>query len=113
MNAVYTYKTGRNNITFDNGNSKKGTCRPFVRKRPAYVDFADKCLSFIDAVIEFFCSAKVLVASKAIFAFIALLGFIGVIGGMEFGKVSLLSGVICLSLIIALEFVILKEDKFQ
>ena len=32
--------------------------------------------------------------------------------GMEFGKVSLLSGVICLALMVALEFVILREEKF-
>ena len=113
MNATYTYKTGRNNITFDNGNSKKGTCRPFVRKRPAYMDFADNCLSFIDMILNFFCSARFIVASKALFAFVVLLGLIGIIGGMEFGKISLLSGVICLALIIALEFVILKEEKFN
>ena len=112
MNATHTYKTGRNNITFDNGNSKKGTCRPFVRKRPAYMDFADNCLSFIDMILDFFCSARFIVAAKAVFAFVVLLGFIGIIGGMEFGRVSLLSGVICLALVIALEFVILREEKF-
>ena len=48
MNTAYQYKTGRNNIDFANNTSKKGTCRPFVRKRPAYVDFAEKFLSFID-----------------------------------------------------------------
>ena len=112
MNATYTYKTGRNNITFDNGISKKGTCRPFVRKRPAHVEFADKCLSFIDIILDFFSSARFIVAAKAVFAFVALLGFVGIIGGMEFGKVSLLSGVICLALMVVLEFVILREEKF-
>jgi hypothetical protein len=112
MNATYTYKTGRNNITFDKEISKKGTCRPFVRKRPAYMDFAERCISFIDMIIDFFCSARVLVATKAVFAFATLLGLVGIIGGMEFGKISLLTGVICLSLIVALEFVILREDKF-
>ena len=113
MNATYTYKTGKNNITFDNQISKKGTCRPFVRKRPAYMDFADKCISFIDAIIDFFCSARVLVATKAVLAFFTLLGFFGIIGGMEFGKISLVSGIACLSLVIALEYVILREDKFE
>ncbi len=113
MNTTYTYKTGRNNITFDNGVSKKGTCRPFVRKRPAHVEFAEKCLSFIDMILDFFSSARFLVASKAVFAFVALVGLLGIIGGMEFGKISLLSGVICLALIVALEFVILREEKFN
>lgn len=112
MNATYTYKTGKNNITFDNGVSKKGSFKPFVRKRPAYMDFAEKCLSFIDMIIDLFCSARFLVAAKAVFSFATLIGFLGIIGGMEFGKISLLTGVICLCLVIALEFVILKDDKF-
>ena len=112
MNATYTYKTGRNNITFENRNSKKGSFKPFVRKRPAYMDFADRCLSFIDMIIDFFCSAKFLIGAKAVFSFAVLVGFLGIIGGMEFGKISLLSGVACLALVIALEFVILKDNKF-
>ena len=112
MNATYTYKTGRNNITFEKEISKKGNFKPFVRKRPAYMDFAEKCLTFIDMIIDFFCSARFLVAAKAVFSFVVLIGFLGLIGGMEFGKISLLSGVSCLSLVIALEFIILKDDKF-
>lgn len=112
MNATYHYKTGRNNITFDKGNSKKGNFKPFVRKQPAYVEFTDKCLSFIDMVLEFLCSARVIVAAKAFFSFVVLLGFLGIIGGIEIGTISLVSGITCLSLIIALEFVILREEKF-
>ena len=112
MNATYTYKTGRNNITFDNGVSKKGNFKPFVRKRSAYMDFAEKCLTFIDMILDFFCSARFLVAAKAVFSFATLVGFLGIIGGMEFGKISLFTGVICLALVIALEFVILKDEKF-
>ena len=112
MNTAYNYKTGRNNIKFATHTSKKGTCRPFVRKQPAYVEFADKCLSFIDMVLEFICSARVIVAAKAFFSFVVLLGFLGIIGGIEIGTISLVSGITCLSLIIALEFVILREEKF-
>lgn len=111
MNATYNYKTGKNNINFSTSTSKKGTCRPFVRKRPVYMDFAEKCLSFIDMILDILCSARVIVAAKAVFSFIALLGLLGIIGGIEFGTVSLLTGVICLSLIVALEFVILRDDN--
>ena len=109
MNTVYNYKTGRNNTSFDRYNSKKGTCKSVTYREPACVDFADKCLSFIDAVIDILSSSRVLVIAKAVFAFIALVGFLGIIGGMELGTVSLFSGVICLSLVIALEFFILKD----
>lgn len=113
MNAVYNYKTGRNNIEFEAHTSKKGTCRPFVRKRPAYVDFVDKCLSFIDMIIEIICSTRVIVAAKAVFGFFALIGLLGIIGGIEFGKISLLGGASCLALIVALEFLILRDHNFE
>ena len=75
------------------------------------MDFAEKCLSFIDMILEIICSARVIVAAKAVFGFLALIGLLGIIGGIEFGTVSLLTGVICLSLIVALEFVILRDDN--
>ena len=113
MNATYNYKTSRNNINFAPNNSKKGTCRPFVRKRPAYVEYAEKCLSFIDMILEFLCSARVIVGAKAVFGFLALIGLIGIIGGIEVGKISLLTGVLCLALVVALEFVILRDDDYN
>ena len=109
MNTAYNYKTGRSNIEFETHTSKKGTCRPFVRKQPAYVVFAERCLSFIDMVIEFLSSTRVIVAAKALFGFIALIGLLGIIGGIEFGTISLLAGVFCLAIIVALEFIILRD----
>lgn len=109
MNTAYNYKTAKNNASFNRYNSKKGTCKAATYREPACVDITEKCLSFIDAVIDILSSARVLVAAKAVFAFIALLGFLGIIGGMELGTVSLFSGVICLSLVIATEYLILKD----
>lgn len=109
MNTAYNYKTGRNNITFDTRNSKKGTYKSDVCSKPACADFADRCMSFIDTVIELLSSSRAVIVAKAIFAFIALVGLLGIIGGIEFGTVSLFSGVICLGLIIVLEFLILKD----
>ena len=109
MNTAYNYKTGRNNIEFATHTSKKGTCRPCVRKQPAYVEYAEKCLNFIDLMLELLCSARVIVAAKALFGFIALIGLLGIIGGIEFGTISLLTGVSCLALLVALEFVILRD----
>lgn len=113
MNTTYQYKTGKNNIDFATSTSKKGTCRPFVRKRPAYVEYAEKCLSFIDMILEIICSARVIVAAKAVFGFFALIGLLGIIGGIEFGTISLLTGVSCLGLIIVLEFLILRDHEFE
>ena len=113
MNATYNYKTGRNNINYVSTASKKGNFRPFVRKRPAYVEYAEKCLTFIDTVIDFLCSARVIVAAKAVFGFLTLIGLLGIIGGIEVGKISLLTGVLCLGLVVALEFVILRDHDFN
>lgn len=109
MNTTYQYKTGKSNIDFAPRTSKKGTCRPFVRKRPAYMDFSEKCLSFIDMILEFFCSARVIVAAKAIFGFLTLVGLLSIIGGIEIGKISLLTGISCLTIIVGLEFFILRD----
>ena len=113
MNATYSYKTGKNNIDFARPISKKGTCRTFVRKQPAYVEYREKCLSFIDMVLDFLCSARVITVAKAVFGFFALLGLLGIIGGIEFGKISLLTGGLCLGLVVALEFVILRDHDFN
>lgn len=110
MNASYRYKNNRNNLYFNPASSKKGSCRPFVRRQSACVEFADRCLAFIDTVLDFFCSARFLIRAKATFAFVALVGLLGIIGGMEFGTVSLLSGTVCLALVIALEFLVIKDE---
>ena len=113
MNTAYNYKTGKNNIDFSRPVSKKGNCRPFVRKQPAYVEYTEKCLSFIDMVLDFLCSARVIVAAKAVFGFAVLIGLLGIIGGIEFGKISLLTGGLCLGLVVALEFVILRDHDLN
>ena len=113
MNTTYNYKTGKNNIDFARNTSKKGTFRPFVRKQPAYVEFAEKCLSFIDMILDFLCSARVIVAAKAVFGFVVLIGLLCIICGIEFGKISLLTGGLCLSLVVAIEFVILRDHDFN
>ena len=109
MNSTYNYKTGKNNMIYNDTNSKKGTCAAYAREEVAYTDFAEKSLSFIDMIIDFLCSAKTLVGAKAVFGFLALIGLLGVIGGIEFGTISLLSGSIVLGIIIALEFFVLKD----
>lgn len=109
MNTAYNYKNGNNNTNSYNVNSKKGTVARTTYSEPMYPEFADKYLSFIDMIIDALSSFHVLVAAKAIFAFIALLGFFGVIGGIELGTVSLFTGVIALALIVVTEFIILKD----
>lgn len=112
MNATYMYKTSKNNITFSKGISKKGTCKRFAPKQSAGVIVADKCLTFIDAVLDFFCCAKFILRAKAAFSFFALLGLIGLIGGIEGGGISLLSGTLCLILVICLEYLVIKDEKY-
>jgi hypothetical protein len=109
MNATYNYKTGKNNIEFASKSSKKGTCKTFVSKRSASEDFVERSLSFIDNIIEILSSPRTLVVAKALFAFIALLGFFGVIGGIELGTVSLLTGTVALALLIGFEYIILRD----
>ena len=109
MNTAYGYKSVANNASFNNVNSNKGTYNTIAKVDSAEVMFAEKCMTSIDNIIDFICSARVLIVAKALFAFIALLGFFGVIGGIEFGTISLVSGVALLSAIIGVEFFILRD----
>lgn len=109
MTTNYSYKTGKNNTYYNNTNSKKGTYAVAHSSTSAAENFVEKSLTFIDSIIELLSSFRLLVVAKALFAFIALLGFFGLIGGMELGRVSLFSGVIALALIIGAEFLILKD----
>ena len=109
MNTAYGYKSVANNASFNNVNSKKGTYNTIAKVDSAEVMFAEKCMTSIDNIIDFICSARVLIVAKALFAFIALLGFFGVIGGIELGTISLFTGVIAFALIIGAEFLILKD----
>ena len=109
MNTAYNYKNNAKNVNSYNVNSKKGTVTPLAYDKTSQTDFLEKSLSFIDAIVELLSSARLLIGAKAFFAFIALLGFFGVIGGIELGTVSLFSGIIALALIIGAEFLILKD----
>ena len=109
MNTNYNCKKERNHLNPNNINSKKGIPSTNAHALQKGEMAIDNCLSFIDAAIDFLSSPKTLVAAKALFAFIALLGFFGIIGGIELGTVSLFSGVIALALIIGAEFLILKD----
>ena len=109
MNTAYNYKNEKNTHNSYGANSKKGTATRTVYTEPACPEFADKCLSFIDTVIDFLSSGRLLVGAKAFFGFVILLGFLGIIGGIELGTISLFTGIIALALIIAAEFIVLKD----
>ena len=109
MTTTYNYKTSKNNAYFNNMNSKKGTCIADQNQLAGEGDFIERSLTFIDSAIEFLSSFRLLIAAKAFFAFIALLGFFGVIGGIEIGTLSLFTGVIALALIIGAEFLIWRD----
>ena len=109
MTTNYNYKTEKNNTYYNNINSKKGTSSCAQKQYASADTFVEKSLTFIDSIVELLSSFRLLVVAKALFAFIALLGFFGVIGGIELGTVSLFTGVIALALIIGAEFLILKD----
>lgn len=109
MNTAYSYKNGKNNSSFNNINSKRGNARGARNQSPSVENFVDRALTLIDSGIESLSSLRALVAAKALFAFITLLGFFGVIGGMELGRVSLITGVIALAILVGAEFLVLKD----
>lgn len=109
MNTTYNYKNETNNMMINKDFSKKGTAQSISIDRENNADTVDKLLSVIDNITDLISSMRFLVVAKALFAFIALLGFLGVIGGIELGTVSLISGSIALALIIGVEFLILKD----
>jgi len=109
MNTAYDYKNERKNTNSYNINSKKGTLSRASYSKPKSVGFAEKYLSLIDMIIEALSSARLLVGAKAFFGFVILLGFLGVIGGVELGSVSLIVGIVAVALLVGAEFLILKD----
>lgn len=109
MNTAYNYKNERNNIIDTRLASKKGMAKVDTMERENSTDIIEKILTALDNLTDSLNSARALIIAKAVFAFIALLGLLGVIGGIELGTVSLISGSIALALIVGLEFIILRD----
>ena len=109
MNAYYNNNFGKNRSAFYNNYSAKGTAVRARKRRSGLIAIVEAILCFIDSAIEFICSAKVRIVAKAVFGFVCLVGVLGIIGRLELGTLSLLSGCIGLGLILALEFLIIRQ----
>lgn len=111
MNGNYYYKPYKNYTPCTVIYSKKGTHNAVAHSFPSNADFSEKILAFIDMVLDFFCSARFISLSKAVFGLMMIFGFFGLIGGANIGSISLVSGCVCLTLVIFLEYVILCDKE--
>lgn len=109
MNAYYNNKYGKNNSVFNNNYSTKGIARSSRKRYAAPSNAIEAILYFIDTLISFICSARVRVIAKAVMGFVCLIGILGIIGRLELGTLSLLSGCIGLGLIILVEFLVIRQ----
>ena len=108
MNRYYDGHFGKNNSIFNKNYSRKGTYMR-TRRRSASASVIDAILNFIDAIVSFICSAKTRIIAKAVFGFVILVAAVGIMGRIQLGSISLLSGCAGLALIIALEFIIIRQ----
>ena len=109
MNAYYNNNFGKNRSAFYNNHSTKGTAIKARRRYSAPANAIEAILCFIDSIISFICSARVRVIAKAVMGFVCLIGILSIIGRLELGTLSLLSGCIGLGLIILVEFLVIKQ----
>lgn len=108
MNRYYDGHFGKNNSIFNKNYSRKGTYMR-TRRRSASASVIDAILNFIDALVAFICSAKTRIIAKAVFGFLALVAAIGIMGRIQVGSIPLLAGCAALALIVALEFIIIRQ----
>ena len=94
MNAYYQ----RTNRTVVVNNSK-----------PLEINIGDKLISLICAIISFFTSTVAVAIEKTTISAVGIIAFIGIIGSMELGSISVLFGVAICALISIVEFFILKS----
>ncbi len=111
MNGNYYYKPYKNYTPCTAACSKKGTHAAAAPSFTEGANFAEKALAFIDTVLEFFCSAEFISVSKLIFGLVMLCGFFGLVGGVGFASVLLVSGCVCLTLVIFLEYVVVCDKE--
>lgn len=111
MNATYYRKPHTNNFNFESRVSKKGNYIRVVRSRPALVEFAEKCIGILSFIYNLICSEFFLKKAKIAFSMLALVGFISTICGAGAGVVLFLSGCICLTLSIFLEYLISNDES--
>ena len=108
MNTYYNHDFGKNKSVFNNNYSTKGNFKK-ARRTSSSANVIEAILCFIDIIVEFICSARVRVIAKAVFGFICLIGVLGIIGRLELGTLSLLSGCIGMGLIILVEFLVIRQ----
>lgn len=89
----------------------QGTNRTIIANNSKALDInvGDKLISFICAVISFFTSTVAVAIEKATLSAVGIIAFIGIIGSMELGSISVLFGVAICALISIVEFFILKS----
>lgn len=106
MNRYYDRDFNKNTAILNRRPSSRGI---YKKSRRTSTSALDMILSLIDSIISFVCSAKARIIAKAVFGFICLIGVVGIIGRLETGTLSLLSGCIGLALIIAIEFWVVRQ----
>ena len=106
MNRYYDRDFNKNTAILNRHSSTKGI---YKKSRSSSTSVLEMILSLIDSIIACVCSAKTRIIAKAVFGFVCLVGVIGIIGRLEMGTLPLLSGCIGLALIIAIEFLVVRQ----
>lgn len=73
------------------------------------VNFGDRLISVLCAIVAFFSSVAVVRIAKATFGTVLFLAFFGIVGGMESGNVGTFAGLLLCAAVSFVEFLTLKS----
>lgn len=105
MNSVYYYRSGKK---YTNGSGEE-LCRVHVPKRRERTSIIPEEMN-LDTLLALICSERVLGCARAIFGAVSIVGLVGIIRDAELGLETLVSGCVCLTLVMLLEFLTREEN---
>ncbi len=105
MNMAYKYVTRESKSSIEQVYVK---IKRFITLAHAEVkkgNYTEKAYCVIKLIFEFMCSSKFISNAKLVFGAIIAFGFLGIIKGSSLAPLSIVSGCVCLALVIFLEYV--------
>lgn len=105
MNIAYKYVARENETNLSEIYAKIKKTAVLAHAEIKKGNYAKKVYSIIKVIFEFMCSHKFISNAKLVFGAIIVLGFLGIIKGFSLAPLSLVSGCVCLTLVMLLEYV--------
>lgn len=111
MNMAYKYVTRESKPNVEQLYIKIKRFVMLVHTEVKKGNYTKKVYCAIKLIFEFMCSSKFISNAKLVFGAIIALGFLGIIKGSALAPLSIVSGCVCLALVIFLEYVTDEKNE--